>query len=124
MTGDGRLRHHILDLPDVLQHQFETRQLALDFPAAPGRERLAVTSPQFGQRLAPVLAERPIIPHAMQREQALDTVDVAHPLLGQSREFAMWPALILLFDAGNADEQQAWRSPRRQACNARNRLSA
>ena len=36
----------------------------------------------------------PILPHAVQREQTLDTVDVAHALLGQSREFAVWPARI------------------------------
>src|SRR5512143_635786 len=82
--GDCRFRHRLLDLRDVLQHQFETRQLALDLSAASGGERLAVTGTQLGQRRAPVMAERPIAPHAVQREQTLDAVDVAHSLLSQS----------------------------------------
>jgi hypothetical protein len=96
--------HGLLNLRNVVQDEFEPRQLPFDLRAASDRQRLATARPQSSQRFAPVTAQRPVGLNTMQRQQALDPIDVGHPLLDQSSQLAMRSARILLLDARDSDE--------------------
>ena len=113
--GPGGDRHRCLDLGNMLEHQFEARQLAFDLTATLRRQRFVITSPQLGQDLAPIKAERPVVSDAVQGQEGFDPVDVSDPLLDQPGVLAMRPSCVPSSTLGTRMNLQACRSPRRQA---------
>ena len=102
---DGRIRHGGIALGlggrDLFEHEFQPPELALDLAAQALRQVAPVAGAHLLQPLPTVASQRLERVDALGGEQALDPVDVLHPLRDQALALAMRAPRILALDRGH-----------------------
>lgn len=87
-----------LDNRDLLQHQVQPLELALEFATQPRRQFVTIAGAQLAQTSPAILAQEPEVVNALAGEYVFDMVDVLHALGNQQLTLAVRvPGILPLY---------------------------